>query len=166
MKQIVLRKLRKNTLTALSILLTLYFILSEGLMLSALLEDWSTPSERYFDAAIMLLCALLLGGAILWIIRNFRKCICITENSVIWMSGNTVIHAIPKEQITAYGVFCQYEKYTPGFPFFCYATVGKISAVANKYWHWRKRIYRKNQLEELEKAEEGMWGLPMRIYIY
>lgn len=166
MKQIVLRGLRKDETITIVTLFALSFALCEGLMFQALLEDWSSPSERLFDIVLMLTCALFIGGAMAWFIQEYHKCICITENSVILMSGKNVIKTVPKDQIIAYGVYSQHEKYIPGFPFFCYASVNEVSAIADKYWHWRKRIYRKKQLDELEKTPDGMWTVQMSIYIY
>ena len=91
MKQIVLRGLRKDETITIVTLFTLSFSLCEGLMFQALLEDWSSPSERLFDIVLMLTCALFIGGATAWFIQEYHKCICITENSVILMSGKNVI---------------------------------------------------------------------------
>lgn len=166
MKQITLKNYRKDETLAISIVLLLSLALIEGLMFPVLLDNWHKPPEWLIDLILMLLYALFICAFLVWIALDSRKWICITEDSVVHMSGKKVIKSIPKEHIIAYGVYSQYEKHIPGFPFFCYATVSEVSAIAQKYWHWRKRIYRKKQLEELEKTPEGMWILQMSIYIY
>ena len=102
MKQIVLRGLRKDETITIVTLFALSFALCEGLMFQALLEDWSSPSERLFDIVLMLTYALFIGGATAWFIQEYHKCICITENSVILMSGKNVIK-------TVYGVGYKFE---------------------------------------------------------
>ena len=166
MKQITLKNYRKDETLAISIVLLLSLALIEGLMFPVLLDNWHKPPEWLIDLILMLLYALFICAFLVWIALDSRKWICITEDSVVHMSGKKVIKSIPKEHIIAYGVYSQYEKHIPGFPFFCYATVSEVSEIAQKYWHWRKRIYRKNQLEELEKTPEGMWILQMSVYIY
>ena len=166
MKQIKLKSYRKDELFALFTVFLLSLALIEGLMFSVLLENWHKPPDRLFALMIMLVYALIICAFLVLIALDSRKWICITENSVIYMSGKKVIKSIPKEQIIAYGVFSQYEKHITGSPFFCYATVSEVSAIAQKYWHYRKRIYEKTQLKELEKTPEGMWILQMSIYIY
>ena len=166
MKQIVLRNYKSDEIIAVSLLFSLCLALCEGLLFSILLENWKKPAERFFILILMLLCGLIFGGMLVLFIKDFRKWIYITEDSITMMSGRTVIKTVPKNQIIAYGIYSQYQKYNPGFLFFCYATVSEVSEIAQKYWHWRKRIYRKNQLEELEKTPEGMWILQMSVYIY
>ena len=115
---------------------------------------------------LILLCFLIFGSMFAFFVKDFRKWIYITEDSITLMSGKTALKTIAKNQIIAYGVNSHHQKYTPGSPFFCFATVSEVSEIAQKYWRWRKRLYRKKQLEELEKTPEGMWILQMSIYIY
>ena len=165
-KPIVLKDYQTDEKVALSLVFSLSLALCEGLLISILLENWEKPAERYLTLMLMLLCCLLFGGILVWFFKDFRKWIYITEDSITWMSGKTVLKTVPKNQIIAYGVNSHHQKYTPGFPFFCYATISEVSEIARKYWHWRKRLYRKKQLEELEKTPEGMWILQMSVYIY
>lgn len=166
MKQIVIKNFRKEEITALFVLFALSFILIEGLMIYALAEKWHIPSERSLYWILMLLYALVIGTQTVWFIGQFRKQICVTEHSVCLMSGKKVLRSIPKNQVIAFGVFSQREKFIPGAPFFCFATIDEINAIAQKYWHWRKRIYRKKQWQALEKSTAGMWTLQLSIYVY
>ena len=167
MKQIALKNYRKDETLAISIVLLLSLALIEGLMFTVLLDNWHKLPERLIDLILMLLYALFICAFLAWFFFDFRKWICITEDSVIYMSGKKEIKTIPKDQIIAYGVFSHHdERHIPGFPFFCYATVSEVSEIAQKYWRWRKRIYTKKQLEELEATPEGLWILHMSIYIY
>jgi hypothetical protein len=165
-KQIVLQNYKTSEKIALSLVFSLSLVLCEGLLFSVLSENRGKPAEQALTLILMLLYGLLLGGTLVLFFMDFRKWICITEDSITWMSGKTVLKTVPKNQIIAYGVNSHHQKYTPGFPFFCYATISEVSEIARKYWHWRKRLYRKKQLEELEKTQEGMWILQMSIYIY
>lgn len=166
MKHIVLKYYRKTEIVSLFVVFILSFVLMEGIMLTSLIENRHNSAERVFALICILLCGLMFAGFFLWFFFDARKWLDITEDSVAYMSGKKVIRTVSKDQIIAYGCFSQDERFIPGFPFFCYATVDEVSAVARKYWHWRKRIYRKKQLEELEKTPEGMWILQMSIYIY
>ena len=165
-KHIVLPYYKTEEKVALTIVFSLCFALIEGLLFSLLLEGWEKPAERWFTLILMLLGCLIFGGILAWFGKDFRKWISITEDSITLMSGKIVLKTIPKNQIIAYGVNSHHQKYTPGSPFFCFATVSEVSEIAQKYWRWRKRLYRKKQLEELEKTPEGMWILQMSIYIY
>ena len=134
-------------------------------MLPILLEEWNDPAERWFDLILMLLIMLVLIIILLFFIQSFRQRIWITKDSITYLSGKKIIKTIPKDQIIAYGCFSSNERLIPGVPFFCYATPKEVSAIAEKHWHWIKRIYPKKHLEELEKTAEGLWVLQMSIYI-
>ena len=117
MKQITLKNYRKDETLAISIVLLLSLALIEGLMFPVLLDNWHKPPERLIDLILMLFYALFICAFLVWITLDSRKWICITEDSVVHMSGKKVIKSIPKEHIIAYGVYRQYEKHIPGFPF-------------------------------------------------
>ena len=166
MKQIVLPYYKTEEKVALTIVFSLWLALCEGMLFQNLIESWEKSAERYLILFLILLCFLIFGSMFAFFVKDFRKWIYITEDSITLMSGKTALKTIAKNQIIAYGVNSHHQKYTPGSPFFCFATVSEVSEIAQKYWRWRKRLYRKKQLEELEKTPEGMWILQMSIYIY
>ena len=166
LKQIVLPYYKTEEKVALTIVFSLWLALCEGMLFQNLIESWEKSAERYLILFLILLCFLIFGSMFAFFVKDFRKWIYITEDSITLMSGKTALKTIAKNQIIAYGVNSHHQKYTPGSPFFCFATVSEVSEIAQKYWRWRKRLYRKKQLEELEKTPEGMWILQMSIYIY
>ena len=162
MKQIVLKN-ERHPLLILFMLSAIAFY--SWLLISIMKERCDTLSSALIWVIMLMImvtpCIILIVSTL----RDSRVKIIVTEDGLTYIRGRKILQSIKKGDIIAYGcVSYHIETAHPGSIFFCYATAEDICAEAKKYWHWRKSLYSKAQLEELEKTLAGMWILQMSVY--